>query len=99
MESISHCYALAFEHLNNVFYPDGPGGISATTIPLASLLPQIKAVASKLLPRDVDKAKSVARKVISGNCVEELIFASFDAVVVDDIFIAEANGHSTQRFA
>lgn len=91
MESISHCYALAFEHLNNIFFPEGPAGGAVTTIPLASLLPQIKAVASKLLPRDVDKAKSIARKIISGGHVEQLVIASFDAVVVDDMFHAESH--------
>lgn len=94
-ESISHCYALGFEHLNNIFFPEGPAGGAVATIPLASLLPQIKAVAGKLLPRDVDKAKTVARKIISGSHVEELVLASFDAVVVDDMFHAETNGHTS----
>ena len=56
-----------------VFYPDSPMGVrEGKSPPLASLLPQLKLVALKLLPKEGSGITSLAKEVASGPALEGL---------------------------
>ena len=56
-----------------VFYPDNPMGVSeGRTPPLASLLPQLKLIALRLVPREGSGVTSLAKEFASGPALEGL---------------------------
>ena len=82
LEVSDNCYCICFEQLRrNVYTFDNSDfhHSDSRAPPFASLLPQIKAIASSLLPND---ARSVdIRDIVSGPLVESLCDSVFDAVI------------------
>lgn len=83
VEATDACYRLTFEQLRrNVFTFDNIGESGSNlgqlrTPPLASLLPQVKAIASSFLPNDVRSVD--IKELFSGPILESLCVAVFDA--------------------
>jgi hypothetical protein len=79
------CYGICYDQLRrNVYtFEHGAGAASARTNspPLASLLPQIKAIASSLLPNDLRSVD--IREISSGPILEALCVSVFDAEIDD----------------
>ncbi len=85
-ESVDACFRVIFEHLRRgAFMSDSPttssgSGAAHKSLPLASLLPQIKAVAAKLLPSSMDSVVSAeVRDISSGPGLDSFCIAIFDA--------------------
>ena len=56
-----------------VFYPDSPVGVSEGRTPsLASLLPQLKLIALRLVPKEGSGVTSFAKEIASGPALESL---------------------------
>jgi hypothetical protein len=81
-EALDAAFRVVFESLRrNVFTSDNPASHDALrTLPLASLLPQIKAIAARLLPASLDTVVSPeVRDISSGPCLDSFCIAVFDA--------------------
>ncbi len=83
-ESVDACFRLIFDHLrHSAFMAEAQASVvspTLKTLPLASLLPQIKAVATRLLPSSTEQPLGAEiRDISSGPCLESFCVSIFDA--------------------
>jgi hypothetical protein len=79
-EATNTCFRLIYEGLRrNIFSPENPAGhVQARTPPLASLLPQLKASAAKLVPSDSSLCHEV-REIAAGPALDTLCIYLFNS--------------------
>lgn len=83
MEAVDKCFEIIYQILRNDSYNEQNNtNHIVTSPPLASLLPQIKAISAKLLPTDIDYdgfINSEVRDVSSGPYLDSFCISAFDA--------------------
>lgn len=83
-EALDYCFRISFDHLSRYVFnpePHSPGhDMASRAPPLASLLPQLKSLASRLLPDSKETAITSDVKVVSsGPLLDSLCISIFDA--------------------
>ena len=79
-EAADTCFRHIFESLRrNVFAPENLTGNQRRVPSVASLLPQIKTIADRMLPKISDPMPSEAKEIVSGAALDALCIALFDS--------------------
>lgn len=79
-ESTDTCFKIILDNLRRgVFAPDSMGGAQRRTAGLVSLLPQLKAISDRLLPKITEPIPPEARELVAGSALDSLCVALFDS--------------------
>lgn len=87
-EAMDQCYRITQDHLSRLYNtePHSPGmDMSSRSPPLASLLPQLKNLSSRLLPDSANTAMTPdIKQVSSGALLDSLCISIFDSDEVEE---------------